>query len=229
VKRQFVMTGLTLDELVQNQRDQALIGILLEQRVQPLIQVTASDKRQYYQQNIADYTQTAEARFRLIKVDIVRRGGPDEAAKTLQTVMEKLRARTSFEDVSKQYNDDPNNGVVAGGGWVQKGSYVNEEVENAVWKLSTGEFTDPPIQVRNQNAYYIAYLDGKKNGNVQPFEDISVQLQIENKLRNKQYETLKQAINEKLRSQSVYNEQRGWQDAIISMAMQRYAMWTQSK
>jgi parvulin-like peptidyl-prolyl isomerase len=222
-------TGLTLEELAQNTRDQVLVQIFLDQKIKPLIQVTASDQRQYYEQHIKDFTQTAEAKFRLIKIDVAKRGGPEEAARVINTVIEKLRARTPFEQVSKLYNNDPNDGIVAGGNWVQKGSYVNDEVENAVWKLTPGEFTDPPIRVNEQNAFYIAYLDAKKDGNVQPFEDVAVQAQIKKILEDRQFQALREKVREGLIKQAVLKPVDGWEKNVMDMVMQRYAMWNSSK
>ena len=221
-------TGLSLDELTQNKRDEFLVRIFLEQRIRPLIQVTASEGREYYEQHIKDFTQTAEAKFRIFKFDVALHGA-EEVATRIRKVTAGLRAKQPFDELSKLYNDDRNNGVVAGGGWVQKGSYVNEKVEDAVWKLSPGDFTDPPVQVPEQNAYYIAILDAKKDGNVQPFEDVMVQQQIYGILENRQYTSLRERFKETLIKQAVLKETPGWQNTVMAMVMQRYYMWNPTK
>jgi len=227
-EKAFRETGLTLDELTQNYRDQKLVEIFLQQRIYPLIQVTASDQREYYEQHIKDFTQTAEAKFRIIKFDVALHG-EEEVASRIRKVADALRTKQPFDEISRLYNDDRNNGIVAGGNWVQKGSYINEKVEDAVWKLSPGEFTDPPVRVPEHNANYIAVLDQKKDGKVQPFEDVFVQRQIEDTLRNRQFQALRERFTQTLINQAVAHRMPGWKNKIMDMAMQRYYMWNTPK
>jgi len=221
--------GVSLDELTQNTRDQWLVKIFLQQRIYPMIQVTASDTREYYEQHIKDFTQIAEAKFRIIKIDVRLRGGPEQAATVIKLIYNGLRDHRPFEEVSKLYNDDPNKGIVAGGNFVQKGSYVNEKVEDAVWKLSPGEFTDPPILLSDQNAYYIAILDAKKDGKVVPFEDPVVQERIQKALEDRQFLALRERFMQTLVKQAVLHETPGWQNTVMDMVMQRYYMWNPPK
>lgn len=220
--------GKSLEEQAQDARDGYLVQLYLQQRVYPLIQVTPTDMRAYYEQHIAQFTQVAEAKFRLIKIDAARRGGIQEATRVADHAIQLLKTGQDFDKVAKEVgNDDPNGGVVAGGAWVQKGSYVNEDVENSVWKLRPTEFTDPPVRVARDNAFYIAVMDARKNGAVQTFED--VQAEIERTLKAQQLAVLVKKLREKLTQQSVVHPVEGGMEATLDMALQRYPQWVSAK
>lgn len=226
------MDGKTLDEEVRDARDKFLVQLYLEQRVIPLIQVTASDMRRYYEQNLAsEFTQTAAAKFHLIKIDIAGRGGPEPANDLAHKILSQLHGGKDFSQLAKEYNDDPtlmrSGGAVADGNWVQKGSYVNELVENEVWKLHPGEITDPAIPDRQsaRPAYYIAQLDAKKPGTVKRFDDQDVQEQIFNTLRNRQFALILDKLMAKLAEQSFAPIRQDSLEAALEMAMQKYAAW----
>jgi hypothetical protein len=226
--------GKTLGERAREQRDLYLVMIYAQQRIWPLVDVTPAEMRQYYERNLANqFTQTAAVKFHLIKIDIARRGGPDEALRIAKQVAQKLRGGEDFEQLARTYGgDDPvlarSGGAVMGGAWVEKGSYVNDYVESEVWKLRPTEFTDPPIEDRQHSddpAFYIALLDAKKSGAVKPFDDEEVQQQIFDTLRREQMTQLQAKLDARLREQSLTFEDPASFQAAIDMAMERYALW----
>jgi hypothetical protein len=226
-------TGKTLDEEARVKRGLFLSMIYVQQRIWPLVDVAPADMRQYYERNLANqFTQTAAVKFHLIKIDIARRGGPNEALLIAKEVIQKLRAGADFEQLARTYGtDDPvlarSGGAVMGGAWVEKGAYVNDYVESEVWKMRPTEFSDPPIEDRRSDdpAFYIALLDAKKSGAVKPFDDDEVQAQIWDTLRREQLSLLQSKLEARLNEQSITVRNPVSFQAAIDMAMERYAQW----
>src|SRR6202000_359053 len=107
----------------------ALVGQYYREKIYPLIQVSPSDIRSYYEQHRAtDYTKMAAAKFRLIKISVVDRGSIPDATRVIDRVLEQLKGGKDFATLAKSYNDDrtlkQNGGLVGQDGWMQKGSYV---------------------------------------------------------------------------------------------------------
>src|SRR5205823_5378193 len=101
-------------------------------------------------------------------------------------------------------NDDPKlrqyAGELPGGGWVQKGNYYLENVEKALWDLKPGQITFP---IDNGNAFYIAMLEDKKDGKVEPFESETVQGTIRTALSAEQVRAINSELIADLRLQAM--------------------------
>ena len=226
-------TGQTLNELADAKRDEALVGNFYSAKLLPLIQVTPTDIRRYYEQNLATlYTRTAQAKFRLIKISVADRGSIEDARAVVARIVDKLKGGAEFANLAKSYNDDPalkaSAGQVGQDGWVQTGSYVDDNVEAAVWKLNPGEYTETPIRVARDNSFVLAMLEAKKPGIVKPFDD-QVQQEISNTLQRQQLTLLRDKMSESLDSQSVRIDVQGGIPTAVQMAMQRYPAWAAAK
>ncbi|HSZ57906.1 MAG TPA: peptidylprolyl isomerase [Tepidisphaeraceae bacterium] len=231
-KAQALRDGSTLDQQVREKRDEFLELIYFQERILPLVDVSPTAMRQYYEQNVTAFTQVAAVKFHLIKIDIARRGGSEEALRIAKDIVRKLRAGADFGELARNYGtDDPvlmrAGGAVMGGAWVQKGNYVNDRVENAVWQLRPTEFSDPPIEDHSSDdpAFYVALLDAKKLGVVKPLEDEEVQGEITEILRRQQMTELENQLDIRLNQQALTVKDPSSLQAAIDMAMERYALW----
>jgi parvulin-like peptidyl-prolyl isomerase len=105
-------------------------------------------------------------------------------------------------------------------------------VEDAVWALQPGQFTDKPIEVsdpKTGSAFYIAQLDSRKGGTVKPFDSPTVQKYIQDKLFSRQLATLREKELADLVGQAViFREPKGL-DIAVDMAMQRYPVWASAR
>jgi parvulin-like peptidyl-prolyl isomerase len=222
--------GQSFDELVKEQYDTALVQLYYEQYIRPKIQVTASDMRRYYEENLqTDFSTHAEARYRLIRIDFARSGGPEKAAEKADRIIKDLKAGVAFEQEARTYNDDPML-MQSGGdmGWMQKGSYKFDKVEDAVWALQPHQFTDHPIEVSDPNtgsAFYIAYLEDRRGGNVQPFDSPVVQERIKSKLFSRQFQELLTKERQRLQERAAIEIIPNGLETAVDMAMQRYPVW----
>jgi parvulin-like peptidyl-prolyl isomerase len=223
-RENFKAQGLDFDKEVRKHYRENLVQVFNHKNVWPLIQVSANDMRAYYDRNIADFTQFGEATFRLIKIDPAQHGGRDAA----MVIAKQIYQRAQTEDFAKLAGSDVNDDKAAreDGGLLQplkKGSYVHEKVEAAVWKTKPGHITDI---ITDNGAYYIAKVESLKPGNVQPFDDLTVQSRITATLRSQQYQKLRYDYIDRLRKDAVVRGGSPSQlTVVIDMAMQGYSQW----
>lgn len=227
-------SGQSFDELVKEQYDAALVQLYTEQYIRPKIQVTAADMRRYYDENLQTAFSThAEARYRLIRIDFARSGGPEKAAEKADRVIKDLKAGVPFEKEARTYNDDPMLMKTGGDmGWMQKGSYKFDKVEDAVWALQPHQFTDHPIEVSDPNtgsAFYIAYMEDRRGGTVQPFDSPTVQDRIRSTLFSRQFLELLGKERRRLEDRAAFVLDPNGVDAAVDMAMQRYPVWASAR
>jgi parvulin-like peptidyl-prolyl isomerase len=226
--------GEPLDEQVKDQYNIALVRLYYQQHITPKIHVTASDMRRYYAEHLqTEFSKPAEARYRLIRIDFARSGGPEEAAKKANRIIDDLKGGASFEAEAHKYNDDPLL-MQSGGdmGWMQKGSYKFDKVEDAIWALQPGQYTDHPIEVSDPStgsAFYIGALQERRGGTVQPFESETVQNAINAKLSSQQFNEYRMKVIQRMSERAaVFLEPNGLETAV-EMAMQRYPVWASAR
>jgi parvulin-like peptidyl-prolyl isomerase len=222
--------GHTLDEAVQERYNLALVGLYYQKRIVPKIHITADDMRRYYRRHVGDpeFTQHAQAHFRLIKIDGEKSGGMPAAVAKANRVLKELKAGGDFADLAARFNDDPvlkkDNGDE---GWVNKGDFAREKVEQAVWALQPGEYTDHPID--ENDAVYLAKLEARKPGLVKPFDSEDVQRRIHEALFSEQFSGLRDQVLDELKRSAVFAETPNGVNTAVDMAMQRYALWTSAR
>lgn len=222
--------GDDFDELCRQQYRRHMIEVYRFKKIVPRIQVNAEDLRRYYDKHKDDeFTQHASARFRLLEVNVAKSG--DNAVDKIAKKLERAKAGEDFKAMCAAENDDPMLSSVSGDlGWKDKGSLppTLEKIEQAVWDLKPGQFTDV-IQVGR--AFYVAQLVEVRRGLVRPFneqpsgEKPSVQEEIDAKLRKEQFRALSGEINDKLIKDAVWSTDPEKLQLCLDMAMQRYAQW----
>lgn len=227
--------GESLDDQVNDQYHIALVQLYYQQRVAPKIQVTAADMRRYYAAHLdTEFTKHAEARYRLIRVDYTRSGGQEQATEKANRIINDLRQGSDFAEEAKKFNDDAYlMGKGGDMGWMKRGAgFKYDNVEDAVWQLQPGQFTDKPIHVDDPtggSAYYIAKLEERRGGNVQPFDSPAVQKAIYDKLFSQQLAVLRdREISDLVGKAAIFREPQGL-DTAVDMAMQRYSVWASAR
>jgi hypothetical protein len=226
--------GQSLDEQVEEQYHTALVQIYYSQRVAPKIHVTAADMRRYYAEHLNDeFNKPAEAQVRLIRIDWGRAGGKEAAMAKVDEILKDLQGGSSFGQEASKFNDNPE-WLAKGGdvGWVQKGSLRWDEVDEAVWKLQRGQYTDQPILVDGASAnpvYFLVEVDQRKGGVAQPFDNPIVQKTIQEKLFSQQFTVLREHERMELISQAVAFREPLGVETTVDMAMQRYPVWANAR
>ena len=234
-KRRWADEGWDFDEQVEYQYRAAMTAVYYQKRVRPLVQVTASDIRRYYDANRErEFTRPARAKFRVIRIDHrnpeLELAGPEDARRLAERIRAEAAA-ADFDALARRANDPvlkESGGVVPGNeeGWLPRGTYVSEKLEDAVWQLEPGQVTD---LVEERGAFYVARLDERQDAEALQFEDLAVQEQIRDRLEAQQLRELTEREHNRLLRDAVVQEQPQMLQTAVAMAMQRYAAWAAAR
>ncbi len=216
--------GWEFDDLVAEEFRTNVVRIYLQKKVYPQAQVRADDVRQYYNQHVkSEFTEIDQARFRVIKIDIKKTGSETQAQDKIENLRQRALRGEDFAAMAASFNDEPSLMRSAGDvGWMQRGAYRLEELEQAVWRIQIGDVTEV---VKISDALYIAKLDERKTGRIQPFEEQAVQDKIIDTLRKEQIRTIRERQRQALIRDAVIYPDPPDITPVLEMAMQKYTQW----
>ncbi len=226
-KRRALEDGTDFEETVRQHYRLVMTQLYYQRRVFPMIQVSAGDLRRYYEANPKEFSETAQAKYRLIRIDIAATGGREAALNKAQSVYNRARSGEDFEKLAREVNDDTylmRNGGNVGGkeAWMEKGAFRLDKVEDAVWHLNPGEVS---TAIDTDGAFYIAKLEARKGGRVERFEDPGVQDRIRDILRKQQFNALRDRMRMDLENKAIINWQPEMIKTAMEMVMQQYPRW----
>jgi parvulin-like peptidyl-prolyl isomerase len=228
-RQQIAAQGFDFDRVVQEQYKVKLRSVYMMRKEWPKVQVTAQDMRAYYDKHKNDlFSERAQAQFRVIKIGIKQTGSRELAKKKIDDLHRRAVEGEDFAELAANYNDDPYltraRGAVSGeNGWMDRGAYANQKVEDAVWAINPGEVTDV---IEGPDAFFIARLDQKKNGRVRSFDEAQVQEQIRNTLQDEQFRALREKRIEQLKADAVIYPDPPLLQPALDIAMQNYPAWS---
>lgn len=224
-RRKAAADGLNFEDLVQEQFRKFMTQIYYTKRVLPRIQITAQDMRDYYRTHLeSEFTEHEQVHFRLIKIDPAESGGREAAIAKVKDVQDKAARGFDFAELAKSYNTDPNLARNGGDvGWIQKGSFRLEKVEQAAFELKPGQVSQNYVE--EDGAFYIVKVEERKVGHVQPFDDPVVQDRIYSNLRAQQFRALREQVIQQLTANAIIRKNNELLQTVVDMAMQRYPQW----
>ena len=231
-RQQVAAQGLDFDTVVKEQYKVKLRSVYFMRKEWPKVQVRAEDMRAYYDKHQADqFTERAQAQFRVIKIGFRQTGGRDQAKKKIDDLHHRAVEGEDFAELAGNFNDDPYlmrlRGAVSGeNGWMDRGAYANQKVEDAVWAVNPGQVTDV---IEGPDAFFIAKLDQKKQGRVRPFDDAQVQAQVLDTLQKEQFDLLRAKRIEQLKADAVIFPDPPPIQPALDIALQNYPVWAARK
>ena len=233
-KRRWADEGWDFEERTEYQYRLAMRMVYHEKRIKPLVQVTASDIRRYYDANRDTlFTRPARVKFRVIRIDPRNESLGVATRAEAERLAREVRAKAvkgDFDALAREYNDPllKESGGVVGveDGWMPRGTYVAEQVEAAVWDLKPGQVTDV---IEERGAFYVARLDEREDAESRRFEEPAVQDEIREALETQQLTELDQRERNRLIREAVIQEQPRALETAVDMAMQRYAAWASAR
>jgi hypothetical protein len=234
-KKRAAAEGFDFEELARQQYRINMTRLYYQSKIFPLIQIRAEDMRQFYQVNIKKFQKPAAVKFRVLWVSADKAGGRNEALKKADDIYERASKGENFSELAYRLSDDPSlsrtKGVVGNEtGWMKKGEFIVEKVEDAVWALHPGEVSHPiDAKNRGMDGFWIAKLDQIDPGSSEPFENPKVQSAIRSVLHSQQLNKLREAHQQMLQRQAVVLQTEGAVDVTMQMVMQRYPVWVASR
>jgi parvulin-like peptidyl-prolyl isomerase len=231
-RQRALASGTSLEDQTQGQYRKLMTDIYREYTLIPHIQVTAQMMRDYYAQHREDlFTQSDHADFYLIEIDPANEGGKSRAQNEelaldkLQYIRKLIAGGEAFSVVAASNNDSPvfkNRAKSLQPFSFDMHSFAIAEVDKAVFSLQPGQVSDV---IPAQGKYFLAEVEARTVGKVLPFDDPSVQDQIDRKLRGEQFEALQRDQTAKLISEAAVTRYQDMYEATLEMVMQNYATW----
>jgi len=166
--------GLTLAGLRE------MISINLTQRkvaeVVAVASVPDAEVRKQYDTNPALYDKPAQIKVSHILLRIGEKGAESVAAAKVKIIQAKLADGAKFEDLAKQYSEDPGSAERGGDlGFVTKGTLV-KEFETVAWALKPGQTSGP---VRTQYGLHIIRVHETKVAEKGSFEKVKEEIRAQ--------------------------------------------------
>ncbi len=225
-KRRAAAEGYPFDQQVADQNRTIVNMMYFEKKIRPRVQVSPAEMRKYYDDHINNFSERAQAQFRVIKFDFKKVGSKEEARKLAEQTLKSARAGEDFASLAAKYNSDDYLARQKGDvGWVERGAYANEKLEQAVWKIKPGQITDI---VETPDAFYIAKLENLKTGNTKSFDDPDVQEAIHKTLFEAQAREMRERDYQRLKAEAMIVpdvDPRRLVQPVLEMAMQKYSTW----
>lgn len=201
-------TGQTLQERLRDIRTQIIISTYLDRSLKPLINVTRRDIERFYRDNYETFNPPTKREIQLIYV-------ADEAAAA--DLVQQLEAGTPFADLaSSQANGYP--GKDAALSIESDDSMFGPAIDPAVQALEQGQWAGPLPNRGQQWFVYMAKLDQPEGRTL--FE---AQVDIERALRTQQERDLQIELGEKLRRSASFTDEQRMTEAVLDIAVARYA------
>ena len=139
------------------------------------VQFSGDEIRDYYENNLDRFVSNEERKSSHILVAIDEDTTDEQAAELIKEIQTKLETET-FEELAKQYSDDPGSAAQGGDlGWAETGLFV-PEFESALFSMNVGETSEV---VKTDFGYHLIRMDDIKPGQQQAFEDIEYELELE--------------------------------------------------
>ena len=139
------------------------------------VQFSGDEIRDYYKNNLDRFVSNEERKSSHILVAIDEDTTDEQAAELIKEIQTKLETET-FEELAKQYSDDPGSAAQGGDlGWAETGLFV-PEFESALFSMNVGETSEV---VKTDFGYHLIRMDDIKPGQQQAFEDIEYELELE--------------------------------------------------
>ena len=139
------------------------------------VEFSVDDLREYYENNLDRFVTNEERKSSHILIAIDGDTTDEQAAELIEEIQSKLDSE-SFEELAKEYSDDPGSAAQGGDlGCAEPGLFV-PEFESALFSMNVGEISAP---VKTDFGYHLIRMDDIKSGQQQAFEDIEYELELE--------------------------------------------------
>lgn len=159
-KRKGIERDKNFKKRLKEMRKQIAAEELIRKEIVEKVVVSEGEIKEYYEKNISSFVEPERIRVRHIMTST------EEKAKE---VLEKLNAGGDFEQIAKQYSEDPMSKEIGGDiGFIQRGEVI-KEFEDAAFKLGVGEIS--PI-IKTQFGYHIIRVDEKVEQRQKGFEEV---------------------------------------------------------
>jgi peptidyl-prolyl cis-trans isomerase SurA len=176
---QLAKEGLTYREYIDQLKKEIEKIKVLEIEVKAKAQVSDEACKQFYDQNIEEYTKTARVRIQQILLLAEKRRLDKGEIAAIKKRIKKIRSEVingaDFGEMAKKFSEGPNRERGGDCGFFKKGDLM-EEIERACFPLKVGE-TSPIVQT--DIGFHLLRVSERENGNRTPFEAVKEDIRQE--------------------------------------------------
>lgn len=168
--------GTTADD-VRRQFESNLMREKVFAKVSESVTVDGKEVRKFYDDNQARYDEPEQVKASHILLRVPPNAKPEEKAakkKKAEEILATARSgKKSFEDLAKEFGEDPTKARGGDLGYFTKGRMV-KPFEEAAWKLKKGQVSDV---VETQFGFHIIKKTDYKKAAKRPFKDVKAQIE----------------------------------------------------
>lgn len=152
----------------------------------------------WYHDHHAEYEYPSQVKWQQLVIESTKQGGAKKAEMLTEKLLSELENGADFDELAKKHSA----GVTATRGgrwdWTREGSFADQELEKVLFQIRIGDIYGPH---RTKQGFEILQVLERKEGGRKSFE--SVQEEIRNKLREKQYREAADQLLKELHEQAV--------------------------
>lgn len=143
--------GVTVANLKDRYRDQLMMKKVVDLEVKSRVSVLPSEISEYYEKHRDEFKQEEKYKVKNILIKASDEVSFELAKVEIDNIYNKLKQDANFDELAKEFSKGP--GADKGGdlGYVKRGEMLLE-LEDAIFKLKPGEFSEP---VRTKLGYHI--------------------------------------------------------------------------
>ncbi|SDT99819.1 peptidyl-prolyl cis-trans isomerase SurA/foldase protein PrsA [Verrucomicrobium sp. GAS474] len=189
--------GMSLSEVKKNFRDNAAIGYMRRHNIPDNIVVSPYRVEQYYQDNVAQFTQEEQAKVSIIflrkATDPAR---ADQVKGLADEILLKLDSGADFAEIARSYSEGPRRADGGDLGWVRRGD-LRAELVKVAFGLQPGQTSRV---VPSDDGFYIVRVEDTKRPRVSSMTE--VRASIERTLLQEERQRLQQKWIDGLRGKA---------------------------
>ena len=161
LKEQLKKENLSYDEFLQGIRITLLRNKVLARVITPEVNLTEKALKDYYDSHFDEFTEE-ELHLQQIFISGLREDSKERA----DFVYDSLSKGIPFEELAKQYSDDPSGKYGGDVGYVKKEELI-PEIREAIKDLREGSYART---IQSRYGFHILKLVNRKKGDIIPFE-----------------------------------------------------------
>lgn len=165
--------GTTLREFRREQEDEIIYRYMQGQQRKSQSVVSPVKIEQFYNENKDRFYREDEVHLRLIQ--LTRTDGETDAQLTAvgNSILAKLKAGTSFEDLAKEYSKDARKSKGGDWGWLKRSDF-KKEFSDPAFALKKGEASQPVLL---PEGCFLLFAEERKFAGIQPIDEVRDQIE----------------------------------------------------
>ena len=210
-ERSRTTSGLTLDQRINERRNQMVVQNYLKAKLWPKINVSRKDIERYYHDHFEEFNPPEGRTIHLLRTN------DDNVANQIDKELEKGR---SFLDIAGDNVLNPRDWEKKGlfGSGIKGKPFGNDALNDVTLKLNSGEHSDR-MKVGSMHTW--VYVAQVSQGETRSLRE--VQLEIERTLKQQQYNRYTEDYQMRLLNEGSYNDMSEMHTRLLNICMSVYA------